>query len=126
MTNENEFKEVNPLGSLLEKPKSRDGFSKKSHKGRFIAVDEKADKFMKFYMTQTEYDYIKQCVTNSGLKISQYCLKRIIGHKVRANIDNSNFHELSKLGGILNKLGGLQKELFKNSEQGKTHAKKLA
>ena len=90
--------------------------------GRFTKVDNPRNKFMKFYVNKDEEEHIKNQISCSGLSTSEYCRYHLLGKKVVSKVDAKFFHELSSLGGKINKLGGLQKELFNNSPKGKEYA----
>ncbi|WP_262966418.1 plasmid mobilization protein [Methylobacter psychrophilus] len=94
---------------------------------RFTKSDNPRDKFITFYLTQDELNEIKGQVANlSGISISKYCRSLLLGKKIVSNVDAKYIHEMSSLGANLNRLGGLQKELFNNSHLGKLYASDTA
>ena len=94
---------------------------------RFTKSDNPRDKFITFYLTQDELNDIKGQVANlSGISISKYCRTLLLGKKIVSNIDARYIHEMSSLGANLNRLGGLQKELFNNAPLGKQYASETA
>ena len=94
---------------------------------RFKKSDNPRDKFITFYLTQEEFDEIKGQVANlSGISISKYCRTLLLGKKIVSNLDARYIHEMSRLSANLNRLGGLQKELFNNSHLGKQYASETA
>lgn len=81
------------------------------------------DKFIKFYINDDELKEIKKQISGIGyISISEYCRNIVLGKKVVSNIEARYIHELSSLGAKLNKLGGLQKELFNNAPSAKSYA----
>jgi hypothetical protein len=94
---------------------------------RFKKSDNPRDKFITFYLTQEELNEIKGQVANlSGISISKYCRSLLLGKKIVSNLDARYIHEMSSLGANLNRLGGLQKELFNNAHSGKLYASETA
>jgi hypothetical protein len=82
---------------------------------RFTKSDNPRDKFITFYLSQDELNEIKGQVANlNGISISKYCRYILLGKKIVSNVDARYIHEMSSLGANLNRLGGLQKELFNN------------
>lgn len=96
---------------------------------RFTKSENPRDKFIKFYINKNEFDDIKEQIDllgTSKISTSEYCRYHVLGKKIVTNVDAKFIHELSTLGARLNKLGGLQKELFNNSPEGKRYANDTA
>lgn len=90
---------------------------------RFTKSENPRNRFIKFYINEGEFNEITDQISAIGsISISEYARNHILGKKLVSSTDAKFIHELSSLGAKLNKLGGLQKELYNNSPLGKVFA----
>jgi uncharacterized protein YlbG (UPF0298 family) len=104
--------------------------NKMRRNNQFTKSDNPRDKFIKFYVNQDEFDEINEQIALLGViskvSISEYCRKNLLGKNILNNEHANYIYSSHVLGAKLNKLGGLQKELFNNSKNGKQYANETA
>jgi len=97
--------------------------NKRGTKGQFKKVKDPLNQRITIRLKQNEYNEIIRSAKTARLSHSDYARKRILGKKIVARSAAMEcFSEITKAIAQLKKLGGLQKELFNNSEKGKQYA----
>ncbi len=92
---------------------------------RFTTVENPRNKTITFYLTLEELEQVKQQVSGlNGMTVSKYCRLSILGRKIVSDSDTKLIYELTRLGGVISKLGGLQKQLFNFSPAGEMYSQR--
>lgn len=110
-----------------EENKAEPGKKKRGKKGNFKKSKNPLSERFNIRVSKDEYLNIKASAKASDLSYSEYARKRILGKRiVSRSADMQYFSEIRDVAGQLKKLGGLQKELFNNSERGAELSNKTA
>ena len=123
MATQKEKLDVNQKTTINKKKAKPKSALKRKKSGRFAVSDNPRNKTVNICLTEEENEILVQSAKAAVLTKSDYARKRILGKRIVERSANTQYLQEIKLAmSQLNKLGGLQKELFNNSEIGKKYA----